>query len=83
MTEAKPELARAGPWSEALRNHSTAPAKSRDCDDFDRKLGQLIANGAGKSTFFEAHLKSSGLRFLNAVHPEGETTLIAKHAAFQ
>jgi predicted ABC-type ATPase len=24
------------------------------------------ANGAGKSTFFEAHLKSSGLRFLNA-----------------
>ena len=24
------------------------------------------SNGAGKSTFFEAHLKSSGLRFLNA-----------------
>src|SRR2546422_1057592 len=24
------------------------------------------SNGAGKSTFFESHLKSSGLRFLNA-----------------
>ena len=29
-------------------------------------LGIIGHNGAGKSTFYEAHLKASGLRFLNA-----------------
>lgn len=39
------------------------------------------ANGAGKSTFFEAHLQSSGLRFLNADAVAKELAVDAYEAA--
>lgn len=38
-------------------------------------------NGSGKTTFFEAHLKSSGLRFLNADAIAGELEVDAYEAA--
>jgi len=39
------------------------------------------SNGAGKTTFYEAHLKASGLRFLNADILAGELVIDAYQAA--
>ena len=39
------------------------------------------SNGAGKSTFYEAHLKPAGLRFINADVLAGELGIAAYPAA--
>jgi predicted ABC-type ATPase len=39
------------------------------------------ANGAGKTTFYEAHLRAGGLRFINADILAGELGIDAYHAA--
>jgi predicted ABC-type ATPase len=52
--------------------------------DLDRRpviVAVAGSNGAGKSTFYEAHLKASGLRFLNADVLAGELGLDAYQAA--
>jgi predicted ABC-type ATPase len=52
-----------------MRSKRTVESETSWIEYLDRRPIVVViagSNGAGKSTFFEAHLKSSGLRFLNA-----------------